>query len=101
MRRSPAGIARRESETGGPPQCGRLRRPRAARPRGIEIYHGKPVSYSLGHFLMENETVELQPWENCNGVGLGNDVLPGEFYSAIRLQGYRSRSASRSRADSV
>jgi len=50
--------------------------------RAVEIYKGKPIFYSLGNFLMENETVELQPWENYRGVGLGNDNLPGEFYVA-------------------
>ena len=55
--------------------------------RGIELYKGKPIFYSLGDFLMENETVELQPWENYNGVGLGNDALPGEFYAARNEQG--------------
>ncbi len=55
--------------------------------RGIEIYKGRPIFYSLGNFLMENETVELQPWENYDGVGLGNDALPGEFYDARNAQG--------------
>ncbi len=50
--------------------------------RGIEIYKGKPIFYSLGDFLMQNETVELQPWENYRSVGLGNEALPGEFYDA-------------------
>ena len=50
--------------------------------RGVEIYKGRPIFYSLGDFLMENETVELQPWENYHSVGLGDDALPGEFYDA-------------------
>lgn len=54
--------------------------------RGIEIYKGKPIFYSLGDFLMQNETVELEPWENYNSVGLGNDALPGEFYDARNEQ---------------
>ncbi len=45
--------------------------------RGVEIYKGRPIFYSLGDFLMENETVELQPWENYESVGLGDDALPG------------------------
>ncbi len=55
--------------------------------RGVEVYKGRPIFYSLGNFLMENETVELQPWENYNGVGLGNDALPGAFYDARNAQG--------------
>lgn len=54
--------------------------------RGVEIYKGKPIFYSLGDFLMQNETVELQPWENYNSVGLGPEALPGEFYVARNEQ---------------
>ncbi|MDH5760728.1 MAG: CapA family protein [Gemmatimonadota bacterium] len=50
--------------------------------RGIEIYKGRPIFYSLGNFLMENETVELQPWENYDGVDLDDHALPGDFYTA-------------------
>ena len=31
--------------------------------RGIEIYHGGLILYSLGNFLFETETVELQPYD--------------------------------------
>lgn len=31
--------------------------------RGIEIYHDRPIFYSLGNFLFETETVGLQPLE--------------------------------------
>ena len=31
--------------------------------RGIEIYKGKPIFYSLGNFLFETETVDLQPYD--------------------------------------
>jgi poly-gamma-glutamate synthesis protein (capsule biosynthesis protein) len=55
--------------------------------RGIEIYKGRLIFYSLGNFQMENETVELQPWENYAGTRLGNDNLPGEFYDARNEQG--------------
>jgi poly-gamma-glutamate synthesis protein (capsule biosynthesis protein) len=55
--------------------------------RGIEIYKGKPIFYSLGNFLMENETIELQPWENYSGVALAGEALPGEFYDARNEQG--------------
>jgi poly-gamma-glutamate capsule biosynthesis protein CapA/YwtB (metallophosphatase superfamily) len=54
--------------------------------RGIEIYKGKPIFYSLANFIMENETIELQPWENYASVGLGNEALPGEFYDARNKQ---------------
>lgn len=31
--------------------------------RGIELYHGGLILYSLGNFLFETETVELQPYD--------------------------------------
>lgn len=31
--------------------------------RGIEIYKGKPIFYSLGNFVFETETVDLQPYD--------------------------------------
>jgi len=37
--------------------------------RGIEIYNGKPIFYSLGNFIFQTETVSLQPadaYENAN-----------------------------------
>ena len=56
--------------------------------RGIEIYKGKPILYSLGDFMVQNATVELQPWENYNATGLGNDNLPADFYDArVRQSG--------------
>jgi len=48
--------------------------------RGIEIYNGKPIFYSLGDFIMQNETVELQPADNYASQGLGNDDSPADFY---------------------
>jgi len=48
--------------------------------RGIEIYRGKPIMYSLGDFIFQNETVELQPADNYLRYGLDNDHLPSEFY---------------------
>lgn len=37
--------------------------------RGIEIYKGKPIFYSLGDFLFENETVERLPLDDYEAVG--------------------------------
>jgi len=48
--------------------------------RGIEIYEGRPIMYSLGDFIFQNETVELQPADNYQRYGLGNHHLPAEFY---------------------
>jgi poly-gamma-glutamate synthesis protein (capsule biosynthesis protein) len=38
--------------------------------RGIEIYKGKPIFYSLANFIFENETLLRQPPENYEPLGL-------------------------------
>jgi poly-gamma-glutamate synthesis protein (capsule biosynthesis protein) len=50
--------------------------------RGIEIHKGKPILYSLGDFLFENDLVRFQPADNYEKVGLTSDNLVSEFYSA-------------------
>ncbi len=50
--------------------------------RGIEIYKGKPIFYSLGNFFMQNETIEPMPDDMYERFGLGNDALAGDFYDA-------------------
>lgn len=50
--------------------------------RGIEIYQGRPIFYSLANFIFQNETVELQPADNYANYGLDDDALPADFYDA-------------------
>ena len=50
--------------------------------RGIEIYKGKPIFYSLGNFIFENDTVQWQPSFNYETVKLGHDSTPADFYDA-------------------
>jgi poly-gamma-glutamate synthesis protein (capsule biosynthesis protein) len=45
--------------------------------RGIEIYKGKPILYSLGDFIFQNETLLRLPSENYEGVGLGGNPMAG------------------------
>lgn len=47
--------------------------------RGVEIYEGAPIFYSLANFIFENETVELQPADNYLAQGLEHTDLPGQF----------------------
>jgi poly-gamma-glutamate capsule biosynthesis protein CapA/YwtB (metallophosphatase superfamily) len=49
--------------------------------RGVEIYNGKPIFYSLGDFIFENDLVALQPADNYDKVGLDGDALPSDYYS--------------------
>jgi poly-gamma-glutamate synthesis protein (capsule biosynthesis protein) len=47
--------------------------------KGIEIYKGKLIFYSLGDFIMQNDTVLRQPQENYDAQGLGFEARVGEF----------------------
>jgi poly-gamma-glutamate capsule biosynthesis protein CapA/YwtB (metallophosphatase superfamily) len=47
--------------------------------RGIEIYKGKPVFYSLANFVFQNETVEFLPGENYVPYKLGPEATPADF----------------------
>jgi poly-gamma-glutamate capsule biosynthesis protein CapA/YwtB (metallophosphatase superfamily) len=50
--------------------------------RGIEIYKGKPIFYSLGDFIFENETLQRFPYENYKSVDLGEDKGLSDFNDA-------------------
>ncbi len=47
--------------------------------RGIEIYKGRPILYSLGDFVFENETIERFPDDAYAAIGLGRDAQIGDF----------------------
>jgi poly-gamma-glutamate synthesis protein (capsule biosynthesis protein) len=47
--------------------------------RGIEIYKGKPIFYSLGDFIFQNDTLQRFPSENYESSNLGPTALPGDF----------------------
>ncbi len=47
--------------------------------RGIEIYKGKPILYSLGDFIFENETLLRLPSENYEPYNLGTDAHVADF----------------------
>lgn len=47
--------------------------------RGIEIHQGKPILYSLGDFVFQNETLLRLPAENYTPYGLGPDAHVAEF----------------------
>lgn len=49
---------------------------------GTEIYRGRPIFYSLGNFLFQNDTVEQFPSEAYRRFGLGHDATPADFLDA-------------------
>ncbi len=50
--------------------------------RGIEIYRGKPILYSLGDFIFQNETLLRLPQENYAPYGLGPGAHVADFNDA-------------------
>lgn len=47
--------------------------------RGIEIYKGKPILYSLGDFIFQNDTLDRLPSENYEQYRLGPDATVADF----------------------
>jgi poly-gamma-glutamate synthesis protein (capsule biosynthesis protein) len=50
--------------------------------RGIEIYKGRPIFYSLGDFIFQNETLQRLPHENYAPLGLSDDNGLSDFNDA-------------------
>jgi poly-gamma-glutamate capsule biosynthesis protein CapA/YwtB (metallophosphatase superfamily) len=50
--------------------------------RGIEIYKGKLILYSLGNFIYTYDLVHLLPADMYEEYSLGPDALPSDFYNA-------------------
>lgn len=50
--------------------------------RGIEIYKDRPIMYSLGNFIFQNDTVRWQPSYNYETVKLDAEATPADFYDA-------------------
>jgi len=51
-------------------------------PLGIEIYKGKPVFYSLGNFIFQNETVTFFPADAYERFDLDSTATPADFLDA-------------------
>jgi len=47
--------------------------------RGVEIYKGKAILYSVGDFIFENETLQRFPSDAYEALGLGRDSEIGDF----------------------
>jgi poly-gamma-glutamate capsule biosynthesis protein CapA/YwtB (metallophosphatase superfamily) len=68
---------------------------------GIEIYKGKVICYSLGDFIMQNDTVLRQPQENYDSQGLGLEARVGEFNDKRSAKDTRGYTAQREPWESV
>jgi poly-gamma-glutamate capsule biosynthesis protein CapA/YwtB (metallophosphatase superfamily) len=49
---------------------------------GIEIYKQRPIFYSLGNFIFQNDTVEVFPAESYGRFGLSHEATPADFLDA-------------------
>ncbi len=49
---------------------------------GVEVYKGRPILYSLGNFVFQNETIDAFPSEAYGRFGLGTEATPSEFLDA-------------------
>jgi poly-gamma-glutamate synthesis protein (capsule biosynthesis protein) len=50
--------------------------------RGIEIYQGKPIFYSLANFIFENETMQFQPAESYDSMSLPWNATVADYFDA-------------------
>ena len=55
--------------------------------RGIELYQGRPIFYSLGNFIFHNDTVRRQPEPAYSRQGLGDAHTPGDWGAARSGEG--------------
>jgi poly-gamma-glutamate capsule biosynthesis protein CapA/YwtB (metallophosphatase superfamily) len=69
--------------------------------RGIEIYKGKPVFYSLGDFIFENETLLRMPYDAYARYNLGENNHVGDLNAARFSNDTRSFPANREVWESV
>ena len=70
--------------------------------RGVEIYKGKPILYSLSNFIFQNETVLRMPADSYEQYALDDDVAqPGDYLDARYDKDRRSFPADAEYWDSV
>jgi poly-gamma-glutamate synthesis protein (capsule biosynthesis protein) len=50
--------------------------------RGVEVYRGKPIFFSLGNFIFQNETVLRQPADFYERLGLPPTATPADVFDA-------------------
>jgi poly-gamma-glutamate capsule biosynthesis protein CapA/YwtB (metallophosphatase superfamily) len=62
-------------------------------PLGIEIYKGKPIFYSLGNFVFQNDTVPFFPSEAYERFDLGPEATASDFIDARTGGGKKGHAA--------
>jgi len=69
--------------------------------RGVEIYKGKPILYSLSNFIFQNETLLRMPIDSYEQYSLGDGAQPADYLDARYDRDRRSFPADREYWDSV
>jgi poly-gamma-glutamate synthesis protein (capsule biosynthesis protein) len=69
--------------------------------RGVEIYKGKPIFYSLANFIFQNETLLRMPDDSYQEYGLTADGQPADYLDRRYDNDRRSFPADRENWDSV
>jgi poly-gamma-glutamate capsule biosynthesis protein CapA/YwtB (metallophosphatase superfamily) len=69
--------------------------------RGVEIYKGKPILYSLANFIFQNETLLRMPIDSYEEYRLTDDAQPADYLDARYDRDRRSFPADREYWDSV
>jgi poly-gamma-glutamate synthesis protein (capsule biosynthesis protein) len=62
-------------------------------PMGVEIYHGKPIFYSVGNFVFQNETVGFFPADAYDRFDLDLRATPSDFLDARTAGGKKGHPA--------
>lgn len=55
--------------------------------RGLEIYRGRPIFYSLGNFIFQNELLQRQPADFYERLGLPPTATPADLFDARGARG--------------
>ena len=69
--------------------------------RGIEIYQGKPIFYSLGNFIFQPELIKWFPPDDMIALGVEPDASTSEMYDHMTNGGERGFIADRRYWESV
>ncbi|HET7036139.1 MAG TPA: CapA family protein [Thermomicrobiaceae bacterium] len=63
--------------------------------RGLEIYQGKPIFYSVGNFIFEYEYLDRLPADDYESLSADRDLTAPEVFRQISADGTRSFPADR------
>jgi len=69
--------------------------------RGVEIYQGKPILYSLSNFIFQNETLLRMPPDSYEQYGLDGQAQPADYLDSRYDRDRRSFPADREYWESV